>query len=104
VCARRLTGEGIFEKTPSPAVCQRIRADSDRKKLAEGGLRDSKTGLPELCLQMSWTTWGWSRHSREERNSTLLKKVNGVQRFEPCQTPEEEMEEMAGELQHATGV
>ncbi len=59
----------------------------------------------------SWTVWGWSLHSPRNvgcRKCVLAAQlrlnswdVNSLQRFEPCLTP---MEEMAGELRHATVV
>ncbi|KAL0148074.1 hypothetical protein M9458_056614 [Cirrhinus mrigala] len=86
VCARRLTGEGVLEETPDPAVCQLTGRSWQRE--------DSKEAK-QVYLSFAELTPDELDHLGAQLNS--LNKVNGVQRFEPCQTPEEEM---AGELQH----
>ncbi|KAL0149107.1 hypothetical protein M9458_055539 [Cirrhinus mrigala] len=103
-----LTGKGVLEETPGPSVCQPVPADStqtgrswQREDLKEARLRLN----PQVYLSFAESTpdeldrLGLESPFLGRVQLNSLNNVNGAQRFELRQTPEEEM---AGKFQYAT--
>ncbi len=70
VCARRLTGGNAYLRRPWGQLCTsasvpRVSSvrEYNRWQLVESGEANRSTCAAPKRPQISWTTWGWSRHS-----------------------------------------